>query len=401
MSQAVATQTAEFEPGPALRLTLAAFVALLRDKGFRIGPSEAADAGRLVTGASGQRAAMLRPALKALFCGRRSDWVAFDALFDAHFLRKGMKKAVALAGSAGESGGVRTLKQMQDEQAARRSSPAVDVSREAEAPEAGEEDPAGTREGASRAENLAETDFRKIRDPELEAEAHRLAERLALVMRRRLTRRDRIRSGGPRLDLRRTLRKSVARGGLPLDLVRKGPKLRQLRLVVLLDASGSMNNYTGVFVRFVHGLLDAFRQADAFLFHTRLVHVSSALKERDAARALDRLGLMAQGVGGGTRIGAALADFNRWHAARVLTSRSCVIILSDGYDTGPAEEIGAEMARLARRCRRIVWLNPLLGSDGYAPVAAGMAAALPHVDLFAPGHNLKSLAALEPYLAKV
>jgi uncharacterized protein with von Willebrand factor type A (vWA) domain len=172
-------------------------------------------------------------------------------------------------------------------------------------------------------------------------------------------------------------------------------------LVVLLDASGSMNNYTGVFTRFVHGILDNFREAEAFLFHTRLVHVSSALSERDAGRALDRMGLMAQGVGGGTKIGEALADFNRWHAARVLHSRTCVMILSDGYDTCAPDILGAEMARLRRRCRRIVWLNPMLGWEGYEPATAGMQAALPHVDLFAPAHNLDSLAALEPYLARL
>ena len=126
-----------------------------------------------------------------------------------------------------------------------------------------------------------------------------------------------------------------------------------------------MNNYTAVFTRFVHGMLDNFREAEAFLFHTRLVHVSSALSERDAARALDRMGLMAQGVGGGTKIGEALAEFNRWHAARVIHSRTCVLILSDGYDTGAPDALGQEMAKLRRRCKRIVWLNPLIGWQGY------------------------------------
>ena len=110
---------------------------------------------------------------------------------------------------------------------------------------------------------------------------------------------------------------------------------------------------------------------------------------------------MAEGVGGGTRIGESLATFNRHHAARVIHSRTCVMILSYGYDTGDPDALGAEMAALARRCRRIVWLNPLLGWDGYEPSARGMAAALPHVDLFAPAHTLESLAALEPYLARL
>jgi uncharacterized protein with von Willebrand factor type A (vWA) domain len=125
------------------------------------------------------------------------------------------------------------------------------------------------------------------------------------------------------------------------------------------------------------------------------------MKERDAARALDRLSMMAQGAGGGTRIGESLQTFNRWHAARVLHSRSCVMIVSDGYETGDAALLGREMAQLGRRCRRIVWLNPMIGWDGYAPEAAGIRAALPHVDLHAPAHTLKSLADLEPYLARL
>jgi uncharacterized protein with von Willebrand factor type A (vWA) domain len=160
-----------------------------------------------------------------------------------------------------------------------------------------------------------------------------------------------------------------------------------------------MSMYTGVFLRFIHGVLDQFREAEAFLFHTRLAHVSDAMKERDAARALDRLSIMAQGAGGGTRIGECLQAFNRQHAARVIHSRTCVMIVSDGYETGDAKLLGREMAALAKRCRRIAWLNPMMGWEGYAPEAAGIKAALPHVDLYAPAHTLNSLAALEPYLA--
>jgi uncharacterized protein with von Willebrand factor type A (vWA) domain len=111
--------------------------------------------------------------------------------------------------------------------------------------------------------------------------------------------------------------------------------------------------------------------------------------------------MMAEGTGGGTRIGECLATFNRWHAARVIHSRTCVMIVSDGYETGDAALLAREMAALRRRCRRIAWLNPMMGWDGYAPEAAGIRAALPFVDLHAPANTLESLAALEPYLAKL
>jgi uncharacterized protein len=256
-------------------------------------------------------------------------------------------------------------------------------------------------EGASRADNLAEIDFRNMADPEQIEEAHAVAARLARTMRTRLTRRDLARRRGYRLDLRRTIHGNISHGGVPISLVKRRRKQKPLRLVVLLDASGSMSMYTGVFLRFIHGVLDEFREAEAFLFHTRLAYVSDAMKEKDASRALDRLSIMAQGAGGGTRIGESLQTFNRWHAARVLHSRCCVMIVSDGYETGDAGLLGREMAALAKRCRRIVWLNPMMAWEGYAPEAAGIKAALPHIDLYAPANTLKSLTALEPYLAKL
>src|SRR6202012_4650599 len=126
--------------------------------------------------------------------------------------------------------------------------------------------------------------------------------RLAKAMRTRLTRRDLARRRGYRLDLRRTLHRNISHGGVPIPLIRRRRSHKPLRLVVLLDASGSMSLYTGVFLRFIHGVLDEFRQAEAFLFHTRLAYVSDAMKEKDAARALDRLSIMAQGAGGGPKI---------------------------------------------------------------------------------------------------
>jgi uncharacterized protein with von Willebrand factor type A (vWA) domain len=259
----------------------------------------------------------------------------------------------------------------------------------------------GRSEGASQRESLALTDFRHLTEPDQLAATHELAARLAKNMRARLTRRMRARRAGPKLDLRRTIHKSIAHGGAPVELAFRWRKDKPLRVVVLLDVSGSMNLYSSLFLRFMHGVLTHFREADAYVFHTRLVHISEALRERDAQRAVERLSLISAGVGGGTRIGESLAAFNRWHARRVIHARTCVMIVSDGYDTGSPEHLGAEMAALRRRCRKIAWLNPMIGWRDYAPVAAGMRAALPYINLFVPAHNLASLEALEPYLAKI
>jgi uncharacterized protein with von Willebrand factor type A (vWA) domain len=386
--------------GPAIRQRHAGFMRTLRDNGFKVGLAESSDALNVLAASGIDRAGRVRPALKALLCGRRSDWDAFDTLFDAYWAGRNVKTRVAISAQA-TLANQRTVKTLSTQTRAGDSSGLpTDVERIAGGAES-DAAPAGKREGASAYETLARTDFRKIADPDALAEAHRLAERLARRMRTHLTRRERAAKRGRHLDLRRTIHASLGTGGTPLRLIRRKPLHKPLRLVLLVDASGSMSLYTAVFLRFVHGVLDHFREAEAFLFHTKLIHVSDALREKDTARALDRLGLMAEGVGGGTRVGESLATFNRWHAARVLHSRTCVMIFSDGYDTSPPETLGAEMAQLRRRCRRIVWLNPLIGWDGYEPTARGMAAALPFVDLFAPAHTLASLAALEPYLARL
>ncbi|MCP4617566.1 MAG: VWA domain-containing protein [Bradyrhizobium sp.] len=379
---------------------LAAFLRTLRDNGFAVGLAEGQDAAALMAAGYAARPGLLRSALKHLFSARKADWEKFDGLFDAFWLGKRVRSRSMAAGSARAANNP-SLKGLQDAAERRVESDAATDQIPSTEDSDGDRGGEGRREGASRADNLAEVDFRKLSDPEQVAQAHQAAADLARMMRTRLTRRDLARRRGYRLDLRRTIHRNISHGGVPISLIRRQHKEKPLRLVMLLDASGSMSMYTGVFLRFIHGVLDEFREAEAFLFHTRLAHVSDAMKERDASRALDRLSVMAQGAGGGTRIGESLQTFNRWHAARVIHSRTCIMIVSDGYETGDAALLGREMAALARRCRRIVWLNPMAGWQGYAPEAAGIKAALPHVDLYAPANTLQSLTALEPYLARL
>jgi uncharacterized protein len=379
---------------------LAAFLKTLRDNAFIVGLHEGRDAAALMAAGYAEKPGLLRVAFKHLFSARKSDWDRFDGLFDAFWLGRRVKSRSITAGSAKPANNP-SLKSLQDSPSERAGNEAatdqIPSADETPGDRAGE----GRMEGASRADNLAEVDFRKLADPDQIEQAHAAAARLARIMRTRLTRRDLARRRGYRLDLRRTIHSNISHGGVPISLVKRQRKEKPLRLIVLLDASGSMSMYTSVFLRFIHGVLDEFRQAEAFLFHTRLAYVSDAMKEKDAGRALDRLSIMAQGAGGGTRIGESLQTFNRWHAARVIHSRSCVMIVSDGYETGDAALLGREMAALARRCRRIVWLNPMMAWQGYAPEAAGIKAALPHIDLYAPANTLKSLTELEPYLAKL
>lgn len=384
--------------GPPTRRRLAGFSRTLRENGFKVGLAETSDALAILTTSPAARPSTLKPALRALFCATHSDWQRFDEIFDAYWQGRGVRQARTLAGTALERGSARHLKDV---------GPRVGRADFPDHVERDHDDGDGAgdgrrrREGASCFENLATADLRHIVDSADIAQAHALAARLSRAMRARLVRRERVRRRGRRLDLRRTIHRNVSHGGTLMDLAWRRRKIKPLRLIFLLDASGSMSLYTAFFVRFLHGVVDAFRESEAFVFHTRLAHVSASLRDRDVSRAVDKLSLMAQGIGGGTKIGESLATFNRWHAKRVINSRTAVMIVSDGYDTGSPEMLGEEMRRLRRRCRRIVWLNPLIGWRDYSPQARGMQAALPYVDLFAPAHNLESLAALEPYLARI
>ncbi len=379
---------------------LAGFARTLRDNGFRVGLAETRDALSVLMSPAALKPASFKAALRALFCATHSDWERFDEIFDAFWRGRHMRQRQVLSGSP--PAGHAPARQLAESHVPHDALGLPDhVERRSDQNGEMPADGRGRREGASRTEALTTTDLRHIVDPDDVAATHALAARLARVMRARLVRREQIRRRGWRLDLRRTIHRNVSHGGTLLDLAWRRRKEKPLRLVVLLDASGSMSLYTAFFVRFLHGVVDAFREAEAFVFHTRLAHVSPSLRDRDVTRAVEKLALMAQGIGGGTRIGDSLAAFNRWHARRVINSRTAVMIVSDGYDTGEPRQLAGEMRRLRRRSKKIIWLNPLIGWRDYSPQARGMQAALPYVDLFAPAHNLQSLAALLPYLARL
>jgi len=196
---------------------------------------------------------------------------------------------------------------------------------------------------------------------------------------------------GRRLDLPGTIRRSVASGGTPLRLAWRNQRRVLPRLVLLIDVSRSMAPYSFFYLRLSRALSAELADIRSFIFHTHLTAVSDALQDPDPLRAQRRLQVIAQGWAGGTRIGESLAQFNREHAPRCVHSRTALIILSDGYDTGEPRQLSTALAALRRRARRIVWLNPLCSQPDYSPVSAGMQAALPHLDLLAAGADLASL----------
>ncbi|MBX6426244.1 MAG: VWA domain-containing protein [Variibacter sp.] len=196
------------------------------------------------------------------------------------------------------------------------------------------------------------------------------------------------------MDLRRTLRASMKAGGALIDLRYLGPKTKLPPIVALLDISGSMSQYTRLFLHFLHAMTDARKRVHTFLFGTRLTNVTRAIKARDPDEALAACSASVVDWSGGTRIAASLRAFNKLWARRVLTGGAIVLLFTDGLERDPDDTLAFEMDRLHRSCRRLIWLNPLLRFEGFEARAKGIRAMLPHVDEFRPIHNLESVAAL-------
>jgi uncharacterized protein with von Willebrand factor type A (vWA) domain len=201
-----------------------------------------------------------------------------------------------------------------------------------------------------------------------------------------------------RIDLQTTIRNSVGSGGSPFRIAWKESRRVRSRLVLVLDVSRSMSAYSFFYLRLARALCAELTDVYCFIFHTRITSVTDALRDADPWRSQERLHLLAEGWGGGTRIGECVHEFNRLHAPRCVHSRTGVIIMSDGFDTGEPELLANSLMELRKRARRIVWLNPLLNLSDYRPEARAMQAALPHLDWFAPGADLNSLERLLPKL---
>jgi uncharacterized protein with von Willebrand factor type A (vWA) domain len=246
-------------------------------------------------------------------------------------------------------------------------------------------------------EILRHKDFALFNDQEL-ADARRFLAGLRWNLVRRRSRRARPQPRGRRLDVRRSIRRSLRHGGEMLDLARRGPKLKRRQLVLICDISGSMERYTRLLLHFLYSVEASVQQAEVFVFGTRLTRITRQLRDRDPDAALRAVSGQVQDWSGGTRIGESLRTFNREWARRVLGRGAIVIVISDGWDRGDPAILAAEMERLQRQAYRLIWLNPLLGAEQYRPLTQGIQAALPWVDDFLPVHNLHSLESLAALL---
>jgi uncharacterized protein with von Willebrand factor type A (vWA) domain len=374
-----------------LQSRLVEFVRLARENGFCVGIAEEIDAQRVALFCGVTNPTRLRWGLRSLLCSSQDDWERFDELFDAYWRPGNVESRYQpMAGAPVTSPNPLNSGTQQRAGTAEE----ADQGGEGEGQDASED---GTREGVSSRENLLHADFQFIADSGQMRAVERLVERLARKMRRRLKRREKVQQQGRRIHLRRTVRNSLRFGGTPLQLAYRQRNKRQPRLLLMVDVSRSMSMYSYVFLRFARGIVNAFSDADAFAYHTRLVHISHAMRQPDIVKLQHSLALISQGWSGGTRIGDCLERFNQDYG-RLVNSHSVVVIVSDGLDTGKPEHLAQQLARIKQHCRKLVWLNPLLGRQGYEPKTGSILAALPFLDLFAPAHNLQSLIALEPAL---
>ena len=242
-------------------------------------------------------------------------------------------------------------------------------------------------------EVLQKKDFAQMTSAEIAVAKEAIA-RLALPLDQVRTRRLAPNRHGHIIDIRRTLRASMKAGGALIDLKYLGPRVKEPPIVALLDISGSMSEYTRLFLHFLHAVTDARKRVTTFLFGTRLTNVTRAIRQRDPDEALAACSANVADWSGGTRIATSLHTFNKHWARRVLTQGAVVLLITDGLERDADDTLAFEIDRLHRSCRRLIWLNPLLRFHGFEARAKGVQTMLPHVDELRPIHNLESMADL-------
>ncbi len=397
----------ELPDSPRLTGNITHFARALRRAGLPIGPGRVIDAIRAVEAVGFTEKRDFYWTLHACFVNRPEHGRIFAQLFrlywrDPRFLEH-MMAAMLPA--------IRGVQEERPAQAAEKRA-AEALLDGAEAPPRDEEADAREEETVievdasltmSASERLKTLDFELMSLAEV-AEAKRMLARLSLPIKPLPSRRSSPSFGQGRVDAARSLRAALRRGGEMDTLALKKPKPRWPNLVVLCDISGSMSQYSRIILHFLHAVANergaGWAQVHAFTFGTQLTNITRHLRTRDVDAALKAAGAQAQDWEGGTRIGQSLEAFNRDWSRRVLGQGAVVLLITDGLDRDDPDALARQMQRLHLSARRVIWLNPLLRWDGFAPKAAGIRAMLPHVDSFRAGHSIASLEALAAAISK-
>jgi len=362
------------------------FARVLRAAGLPIGPDRVIDALRALETTGIERREDFYWTLAAVFLSKREQQELFDQAFhifwrDPQMLERAMGLLLPqIYGRAGLAGQPEASKRLSEALYAKR-----EQSQNAE--QRIEIDASLT---FSQSELLQHADFESMSGAEL-AQAKKLIARLRLPIPEAQTRRFRPDARGAGIDLPATLRASLRGGAQIIALKRRSRITRHPPLVVLCDISGSMSRYSRMFLHFLHAITNDRDRVHTLVFGTRLTNITRHLRNRDVDIAMNRVAMAIQDWAGGTRIGVCLAEFNRKWSRRLLGQNAVVLLISDGLDRDIGAGLGAEMERLHKSCRKLVWLNPLLRYEGFQPRPSGVRAMLPHVDAFMPVHNIESL----------
>jgi uncharacterized protein len=373
------------EQGGRLADNLVHFARALRAAGMPVGPGAVLDALGAVEAAGIGAREDFYWILHAIFVKRHGHSLLFDQAFRIFFRRRGTIDAL-LAAMLPQAPAPEKEKSPPGAQRVQEALLASRGEPERKPPEL----ETNARLTVSDREVLQRKDFAQMTAAEIAA-AREAIKHLVLSLDEVRTRRLAPHRHGHRVDIRRTLRASLKAGGAVIDLKYLGPRVKAPPVVALLDISGSMSQYTRLFLHFLHAVTDARKRVHTFLFGTRLTNVTRALKARDPDESLTAVAAAVPDWSGGTRIATSLHAFNKLWARRVLTQGAIVLLITDGLERDPDDRLGFEIDRLHRSCRRLIWLNPLLRFSGFEAKAKGIRAMLPHVDQLRPIHNLDSM----------
>ncbi len=365
---------------------IVAFGRVLRRAGLKIGSDQIVDALRAVEIVGVARREDVYQALYGTFVHRPAEAELFDQAFRMFWRAPSALNEWLQEMLPSTSGAPADPLRRRVEEALRGEDAAAPKTRSAE----GDEERVDLVVSYSRSEVLRQKDFADFTAEEIAAAKEAMRRMQWPIAPKRVRRRSPHAKGRP-LDLRRTVRRSLRHYGELMRLERRGPKRKTRPIVVLCDISGSMEAYSRMLLHFMQALTGTMQRVEGFVFGTRLTRITHHLRRRDADEALAAVADEVEDWAGGTRIGEALKTFNYRWLRRVLRSGGVVLVISDGCDRGDPALLKREMARLARSCYRLLWLNPLLRYEGYEPLTQGMQAALPYVDDLLPVHNLAAL----------
>ena len=364
------------------------FTFYCRERQFMLGPQDTRDAFEIAERGYWLDRKIFQYSLKAIFCQRKEHFDRFDEMFDRFWSRYYEEKLEQRK---------KDLKQIRKE-------PETDTimflgAKFNKPRQEKEEKDAKQTKGANESMRLRTTDFSKVdvADRErLEELAEELFHQMSMRFKRRLES-----SNRGRIDVRKTIRHSLSTGGLMLDLAHKKKKKEKRRVVFLLDVSGSMDTYSYYLLRYVMVLRKYFKTLEFFTFSTHLTHVTPLLRADNEQEVVRQVGKNVHSWSSGTKIGECLAEFVAGYGNKFLSQKHIVVILSDGLETGNVAQLREAVRTIRRKCKTLIWLNPLKGMQDYQPIQKGMVNVMPHLDAFESAHNLDSLLKLEKLLMHV